>query len=224
MKNNSNKIIIDLCGGSGAWSKPYANAGYTVHNITLPDYSVDKLATGCDGILFLSQSDKPNIQIWIEHIYGILAAPPCTEFSLAKTTAPRDFEEGMKTIRACLDIIWHCQTRGRLKFWALENPRGLLKRFLGKAPYQFEQWQFGGIVEKPTCIWGDFNPAKPTVTIKPKKDGRKINNTKHHANPKCPEEYRDYIEHQLPSNTNKVAAIRAITPKGFAEAFYKANR
>ena len=36
----TNKIILDLCGGTGAWSKPYVNAGYDVRNITLPDYDV----------------------------------------------------------------------------------------------------------------------------------------------------------------------------------------
>ena len=40
MANNSHKIILDLCGGTGAWSKPYANAGYDVRVITLPDYDV----------------------------------------------------------------------------------------------------------------------------------------------------------------------------------------
>lgn len=34
------KIILDLCGGTGAWSKPYAEKGYDVRNITLPDYDV----------------------------------------------------------------------------------------------------------------------------------------------------------------------------------------
>jgi len=31
--NNSSKIILDLCGGTGAWSKPYADAGYNVIGI-----------------------------------------------------------------------------------------------------------------------------------------------------------------------------------------------
>ncbi len=31
------KIILDLCGGSGRWSKPYADAGYNVRVITWPD-------------------------------------------------------------------------------------------------------------------------------------------------------------------------------------------
>lgn len=26
--NNNNKIILDLCGGTGSWSKPYKDAGY----------------------------------------------------------------------------------------------------------------------------------------------------------------------------------------------------
>ena len=31
------KIILDLCGGTGAWSKPYREAGYDVRLITLPE-------------------------------------------------------------------------------------------------------------------------------------------------------------------------------------------
>ena len=32
------RIILDLCGGTGSWSKPYQEAGYDVRIITLPDY------------------------------------------------------------------------------------------------------------------------------------------------------------------------------------------
>jgi len=59
---NKDKIILDLCGGTGAWSKPYAEAGYDVRNITLPDYDV--------------RTYEPP-----DDVYGILAAPPCTIFS-----------------------------------------------------------------------------------------------------------------------------------------------
>ncbi|MFH1231142.1 MAG: hypothetical protein V1709_06555, partial [Planctomycetota bacterium] len=37
---NPNKIILDLCGGTGSWSRPYLEAGYNVYNITLPEYDV----------------------------------------------------------------------------------------------------------------------------------------------------------------------------------------
>lgn len=38
--NNSDKIILDLCGGTGSWSKPYRDAGYDVRVITLPEHDV----------------------------------------------------------------------------------------------------------------------------------------------------------------------------------------
>lgn len=34
------KLILDLCGGTGSWSKPYRNAGYEVKVITLPHYDL----------------------------------------------------------------------------------------------------------------------------------------------------------------------------------------
>lgn len=37
---DNHKIILDLCGGTGAWSQPYAEAGYDVRVITLPDYDI----------------------------------------------------------------------------------------------------------------------------------------------------------------------------------------
>lgn len=90
--NNSNKIILDLCGGTGAWSKPYRDAGYDVRVITIPDYDV------------LTYQPPKN------GVYGILAAPPCTMFSIARNdkTAkePRDFAQGLQTVKACLRIIW----------------------------------------------------------------------------------------------------------------------
>ena len=79
---NSDKIILDLCGGTGAWSKPYKEAGYDVRIITLPEYDV--------------RNYVPPLA------YGILAAPPCEQFSFAKTTGkPRDLMKGMDIVRAC---------------------------------------------------------------------------------------------------------------------------
>ena len=37
---NMSKIILDLCGGTGSWSKPYKEAGYDVRVITLPEYDL----------------------------------------------------------------------------------------------------------------------------------------------------------------------------------------
>lgn len=109
------KIVLDLCGGTGAWSKPYKKNGYEVKIITLPNND-----------LFQFYEYKK----YIKEVYGILSAPTCTHFSLARTTAKkeRDFNMAMALVRRCLDIIWDCRANGNLKFWALENPMGYLRQ------------------------------------------------------------------------------------------------
>ena len=48
-----------------------------------------------------------DLLVGTDDVYGILAAPVCTHFSLARTRAktPRDFREAMKLVIACLEII-----------------------------------------------------------------------------------------------------------------------
>ena len=132
-----------MCGGTGSWSKFYKEAGFTVHNITLPEFNVADywLANGGSVIRFRRINKKMDgmsfLEVPVENIYGIFAAPPCTQFSIARTRAkiPRDLDGGMATVMACLRIIWHVQAQqgGKLVFWALENPVGLLRRFFGPA-------------------------------------------------------------------------------------------
>ncbi|MDD5064987.1 MAG: hypothetical protein PHQ35_09570 [Phycisphaerae bacterium] len=203
--DNSNKIILDLCGGTGAWSRPYKEAGYDVRLITLPEYDV------C--------TYQPP-----ENVYGILAAPPCTEFSVAKGSKPRDFESALKVVDACLKIIWQCRLYNKFKFWALENPVGFLRQFLGVPKYQFEQWQFGGTHVKRTDIWGYFNKPSPIIKLKPIHVCTYIGHRTHSiewSTLKTPDGY-EWLN-KLPYNERR-AAIRAITPAGFAEAFFKANQ
>jgi len=184
------KIILDLCGGTGAWSKPYARAGYDVINVTLPVHDVRTYLP----------SDK---------VHGILAAPPCTMFSLARTRAkkPRDFDEGMVLVMACLHIIWECRIKNKLAFWVLENPMGYLRQFLGKPAMTFDPCEFGDPYTKKTDLWGYFKEPKrtPTSLTKQQKARCKINNR------------------TLPKGKS-IATRRAITPKHFAQAFFEANQ
>ncbi len=225
----SSKIILDLCGGTGSWSKPYRDAGYDVRLITLPKYDVTQVEFGPHAMVFyrLDTHYSDTTCIPISDIYGILAAPPCTEFSVAKGSRPRDFASAMVVVKACLEIIWHCRIYGGLKFWALENPVGFLRQFLGIPKYQFEQWQFGESRVKRTDIWGYFSEPIPVVKDKPADlvtqmpNGR--TNARDWAKIDCPPEYAEYIC-QFNNRDAKRAALRAITPPGFAQAFYKANK
>jgi hypothetical protein len=80
------KIILDLCGGTGAWGKPYEDAGYIVINVTLPFYDLLKTVIEGEYIIFQGGTKDP-LKVRIIDIYGILAAPICTMFSKARTTA-----------------------------------------------------------------------------------------------------------------------------------------
>lgn len=199
-QDNSKKIILDLCGGTGAWSKPYKDAGYDVRVITLPDYDILDTKFDDENIYFY------QMKVPFKNIYGVLCAPPCTEFSRAKSTKPREFKKGMETVKACMEIIWCIQEKHKLEFWALENPMGLLRRFLGNPPYNFRQWWYGNNRQKETDLWGRFVIPKRTVFKEPKDLAKTVHNRN------C-----DWY-------SNCSAAQRAITPEGFAKAFYKANK
>ncbi len=224
--DNSNKIILDLCGGTGAWSKPYKDAGYHVVNITLPRYDVTKTIVSPALICFLDQEGNRDICIGKAYVYGILAAPPCTMFSFARNNkrarAPRDFYEGLITVDACLKIVRMCQQSGSLKLWAMENPRGYLRRFIGKPYLKFNPCDYGDKLSKPTDLWGFFNkPRKKPVTVTGGKnrwsDFSRFT-SKDKESPDCTDEYFKKV------GGERRIIRRSITPAGFAEAFYKANR
>ena len=205
------KIILDLCGGTGSWSKPYKEAGYDVRIITTPEYDVTRWRDYPELVSLISSGK----------VYGVLAAPPCTMFSMARTVAktPRDMRTALKIVNACLEIIAECQyDSGRLSFWAIENPKARLRWFLGKPLHTFTPSDYGDPHSKPTDIWGYYNAALKKNPIELNAVQRKQSQLNSRELPPLPEGY------ELPPDMNKVAARRSITPKGFAEAFYRANR
>lgn len=216
-----NKIILDLCGGTGSWSKPYKEAGYDVKLITLPKYDLFDTHTHTRMIEFRNSFTEEIEAVNADEVYGILAAPTCTMFSLARTTAktPRDFESGMKLVEKCLEIIWYCRASNdsALKFWALENPQGYLRQFLGRPPFTFSPDEYGENYTKKTDIWGYFNiPKKNPYRLSP--DEQLLSCKNNRVLPELPD---DYI---MPEGWNRQAARRSMTSKRFAEAFYKANK
>lgn len=218
MKNeNGNKIILDLCGGRlGNWSRPYKEAGY--------DVRVVDIILGGDVLTYKAP----------ENVYGILAAPPCTMFTFTRTRAikPRDLQEGMQVVRACLDIIWKQmevqQATGLkkcpLQFWAMENPyHGFLKKFLGKPAFTFDPWEFGDGYQKRTALWGYFNepkknPVPMTDDVKSSIKGNRVMQLVKFDYLKSKDIHPEHFGEL--SRTER----RSITPAGFAKAFYEANK
>ena len=178
------RLILDLCAGSGAWSEPYRAAGYPVRRVTLP-------------------ADDVRTFIAPKGVWGVLAAPPCTEFSLAKNGHPRDFVEGMACVNACLRIVLSAQPR----WWALENPVGLLGRWLGEPFDVFEPFDFGEPYSKRTALWGQFARPRRGPRVQAIDGGGPLCVECYPDNPRC----------------CSLAEHRAITPAGFARAFFEAN-
>lgn len=214
---NARKIILDLCGGTGSWSKPYRDAGYDVRVITLPEWDVRS---------FLS---KINSKEFKGKIYGILAAPPCTMFSIARNDKTarkcRSLREGMEIVNACIWIIHECLyepyriSENSLKFWALENPDGYLKRFLGKPALAFDPCDYGDPYTKRTHLWGMFNEPKR----KPIKatGGTMVKHAGNHYFTDLKPVDPDY-QKKLGADARTIR--RSITPSGFAQAFFQANK
>lgn len=190
-QKTSDKIILHLCAKEGSDSKPYRDAGYDVRIIG-EEIGVENYAPP-------------------ENVYGIIANPPCTMFSIARGTpkSPRDLREGMRLVKECLRIIWECQyvctgpcnQRMPLKFWALENPAtGFLSWFLGKPVFQYGQEEYGALTTKRTALWGHFTLPKRPLLYSALTSGHAI------------------------GKKHEVSRVeRSRCPIDFAKAFYEAN-
>ena len=191
-----NKTILDLCGGTGAWSRLYELAGYQVYNITLPKYDLTK-----EEIVQYCISLKP---------YGVLCAIDCTIWANSgarwfKDRKPEEVFYHAKLLVHCLRIIYESNP----VFWCIENPVGKMREFLGKPRLIFDPCEFGGYLKNPdtdlytkkTYLWGNFNIPlkKPTPPIY----GSKM--------------------HKMPPSSKR-AELRSITPVGFSNAFYLYNQ
>jgi hypothetical protein len=143
------KIILDLCGGTGAWSRPYRRPGYDVHLITSPAHDVR------------TYMPPPSV-------HGVLAAPPCTHLCASgarwwEEKGESALLEALSIVDACLRIVLISEPA----FWVLENPIGRLVHYLGPPKMYFQPSEFGDPWTKRTCLWGDFNiptknPVEPT--------------------------------------------------------------
>lgn len=182
------RIILDLCAGTGAWSEPYVQAGYDVRRITLPDIDV-------------------RLYEFPGRVHGILAAPPCSMFANSGARWIRtfaDMRDAISVVDACLRVIVAAQLAGDLVWWALENPIGKVRRYLGPPQFSFQPNEYGDPYTKRTLLWGKFAPPIRTLIEAPvaATEGSKM--------------WR-----MAPSDDR--AALRSVTPAGFARAFFEAN-
>lgn len=180
------RVILDLCAGTGAWSQPYLEAGYDVRRVDI--------TTGLDVRLM-----RPERQ----RVHGILAAPPCAYFCRMRMCRGRptnaQFLEGLSVVDACLRAVVVHQP----VWWALENPDGYLSDWLDEPVLRFDPADYGDPWTKRTWLWGRFTRPVP-VALRP---------------------ISDPLIHRKKGRrgVGKSDRENAITPPGFARAFFEAN-
>lgn len=180
------RTILSLCDPTGAWPRPYAEAGYNVIRIEIEE--------GTD-VRLLDVRDLPPV-------HGILAAPPCTHLGKAgarwwSAKGESALLEGLSVVDACLRIV----IATRPLWWALENPEGRLRHYLGPPVMVFDPCDYGDPYRKKTLLWGQFNMALRGKPVEPE--------------PGC------WVE-KFPESA-RLAGARSLTPAGFAQAFFEAN-
>jgi hypothetical protein len=211
------KIILQLCADTGSDTMPYREAGYDVRLV------------GRD--IGVENYHPP------ENVYGIIANPPCTEFSIARTGGKaRNPGKGMLLVNECQRVI---REAGDVNFWVIENPAtGALKNYFGKPDFVYQPWHFGSPWTKKTALWGKFNipervhkeweevTQNPDLYIRKRnrvqeKDrytGKPEMHTLHKSSYKFIEEF-----YCLPEPDSDME-FRSLCSQRFAKAFFEANQ
>jgi len=159
---NNNKIkektdtplnVLELFSGTESIGKAFKEKGHKVISLDNDDYHKPDI---CKSILDFEIQDlpkgfKPDV-IW--------ASPPCTTFSVMSNFNYWDFPYPKKSFAAInlafvlktLEIIKELEP----KYWFIENPRGLLRKFkfMKELPRNTVTYcQYGTDYMKPTDIW-----------------------------------------------------------------------
>ncbi len=205
MPGQSKNIILSLFDRTGTWSRPWSENGFEVIQVDIEN--------GID-ILNWDFTIIPR-----SNVYGILAAPPCTHFTHASSIfwarydANGDTAKSLVLIQTTLEIIKYFNPL----FWCLENPPGRLRKIHPPIAkyllHRFRPSDYGDPLFKLTELYGDFCPFLVQSPIKP---------THIVGETKLRPSIMSYYKKKYPGFNR--AALRSITPPGFANAFYHANK
>jgi hypothetical protein len=200
--------ILSLCDFTGNWSRPYELAGYEVIRVDLQH--------GQD-VRTLKAIDQP--------IHGILMAPPCTHFSCAgnrwwKEKGEGPLLEGLAIVDACLRAV----AIYKPTWWALENPTGRLRDYLGPPAWRFNPCDFGDPYTKRTGLWGHFTPPVPLFSRQARMAVEPIFSAPGYVGGSGTGRRPSYINpNRSEFAGEKRKTERSATPPGFAQAFFEAN-
>jgi C-5 cytosine-specific DNA methylase len=139
------KLLLELFSGTHSVSKVAEPLGYEVVSVDR-----DMEATHQCDIMDWDYKQYPP-----KHFDVIWASPPCTEYSRALTTRPRDIDYANTIVQKTLDILEYFEPR----YWMIENPQsGLLKeqvQMYGLPFKDIDYCKYGMPYRKRTRIWNN---------------------------------------------------------------------
>ena len=199
--------MLSLFDRSGAWPRPYADAGAQVLTVDLMDALP---GTDYPGRRH-ERADVMALPAFGGRWGVVLLAPPCTEFAVsgARWFAAKDADgrtaAAIALVRAALNVVHELRPR----VWALENPTGRLARLVpevGPVRLSFDPCDYGDAWTKRTHLWGWFNTALARTPVEPVRV--------------CSQ--GSWLQ-KLGGKSERTKVLRSTTPMGFARAFAMAN-
>ena len=212
------KILLSFFDYTGNWSKPFKNdSNWKVYTF---DIKNGQDIMDFDSANFMSEYLKSENKYSMPEI-GLLFAVPCTDYALSGAAwfsakdADGRTEQSQKLVKKTKEIIDWFKKSGCLSFYAIENPMSRIHKlnpWMGSPKLKFNPCDFAGYDEFPeksrynkkTWLWGEFNiPVKKYIEPFQK-------------------EFPGHLK--LGGKSERTKELRSITPMGFANAFYEANK
>jgi hypothetical protein len=236
--------LLSLFDYSGQWALPFHQAGWNVIQLDLKH--------GNDLNDFQSVEDV--FDYGIEDVDGILAAPPCTDFSVSGAQFWKVKDESGRTEEA-LELVKQVMRFADLFtptdpdytkpfFWAMENPVGRLPKLLPEIgqPWYFNPWEFAGHLKPSkkdlarldkirmknghnvTAAENDFVIDCEAYSKKTGLWGNFNANLKKKPIEVVKCSPQGSFTQRLGGSSAKTKEERSFTPMGFAQAFFQANK
>lgn len=240
-------LCISLCDYSGNWAKPWSDNNYTTvlvdtkhpPGLTAEHGSTSRLLYGGTVRDFAASAILMHLLADVQDAV-ILAAPPCTDFSVsgAHTWAAKDedgrTEASVAIVRDCLRVVALVKPR----VWALENPIGRTQRLvpeLGDAICTIQPFQFADREDKSAYsmdteigkflrgMWSAEPKYWEAYTKKTKLWGSFTTPVINHDIEPIRYCHQGSWLQLLGGKSERTKTLRSMTPTGFARAFYYAN-
>jgi len=221
------KTLISIFDYSGTCAEPFEDAGWQCLNIDKQLIDLDDMFNSINPVHYTDIMDMTT-KWFYENIFendievnGIIAFPPCTRFTRSgaahwgKADQSGETDYYVMLVYRTLAIIDLCKPDN---FWYIENPIGRIAKLVPELQdYRkgyYQPYQYGDPYSKKTALYGEFVMPDPVNQVAPVCSGTKESSL----------DYYFRTVAKAPDFMKRRSYYRSITPQGFSNAFYEANK